>query len=595
MNRSCVIGGLLLAGLLAVGQSLGLRTKSVLAETQATLNWQEFEPAVLQRAKDSNRLVLLSLEAGWCHWCHVMKDTTYRDPKVVNELNQYVLTRADADQRLDLAARYQDYGWPATIVMTADGKELAAFSGYQEAKEFATSLAVLRQTRKPLKQAAFESAGPVRASSFTVELRRKATREHFEHYDFKLGGFGFSHKFLNWNSCEYALLLARLGDRRSEKMARQTLDAQLSLIDPAFGGVYQYSDSGIWTSPHYEKVMDHQAGNLRTYALAYSQFGTQKYRAAAKSIVSFLSETLRSPEGAFYASQDADPPSGLTGKGYFGLNAQKRRALGTPRVDQHLYSRENGWAIEALVGYFQATGDRQALELALSAGTWLKQHLAKADGSFVHQAADINNPRQFLIDCLAGAQAFLCLYQSTGDEAWLEIPCRSVAALEAKFASSGHPGLRTCSDAGSVLLRDENIAAAHFLTQMEALTHDGRAARLRKTCLEYLAHPSVALETNPGGVLLAEWESRNEPIFVTAIGDSAWFSQVQGVWGRFPSRHKGIRYQPRDGAASRCLAAVEYPVEKINAVYLCRAGQCKRFITVESLETFLEKGSLNGP
>jgi uncharacterized protein YyaL (SSP411 family) len=479
--------------------------------------------------------------------------------------------------------------------LTPEGKELAAFSGYQEAQEFASRLAILRQTRKPLKDAAFETAAPVKASIFTAELRRRATQEHFEHYDFKLGGFGFSHKFLNWNSCEYALLLARLGDKRSEKMARQTLDAELSLIDPAFGGVYQYSDSGIWTSPHYEKVMDHQAGNLRTYALAYSQFGAQKYRAAGQSIVSFLAQTLRSPEGAFYASQDADPPAGLTGKAYFGLNAQKRRALGTPRVEQRLYARENGWAIEALVGYFQATGDRQALDLAVTAGSWMKANLSKADGSFVHQTSDHSNQRQFLIDSLAANQAMLCLYQATGDEAWMEIPCRSVAALEAKFSSPSHPGLRSCSDTGSILLRDENIAAVHFLTQLEALTHDARTARLKKTCLEYLAHPSVALETNPGGVLLADWESRNEPVFVTAIGDAAWFSQVQAVWGRFHSRHKGIRYQPKDGTASRYLPAVEYPIEKSNAVYLCRAGQCKRFITAESLETSLRTGSLNGP
>ncbi len=579
-----------------VSSSLGANSISrpAQAEPQSELKWQDFEPAALRQAKEGDRLVLLSLEAGWCHWCHVMQKTTYRDQRVIAELSGYVLTRADADQRLDLAGRYQDYGWPATIVLTAAGKELAAFSGYQEAEEFATQLAQLKSTRKPLKTAAFEAAAPVSPSRFTSEFRKKMQQAHFDHYDNQLGGFGFTHKFLNWNSCEYALLLARLGDKRSERMARQTLDAQLALFDRAFGGVYQYSDSGVWTSPHYEKVMDHQAGNLRTYSLAYSQFGDQRYRAAAKSIVDFLGNCLRSPEGAFYASQDAEPPAGLTGQVYFGLDSQKRLELGMPRIDQHLYARENGWAIEALVVYFQSTGDRQALAMAESAGDWLKSHLAKPDGCFVHQVSDLNNQRQFLIDSLAGAQAMLTLYQSTGDERWLQIPSQSLAALEVKFSHPSHPGLRTCSDSGSVSLRDENVAAARFFVQMEQLTHDSRATRLKKTCLEYLAHPAVALETNPGGVLLADWESRNEPVFVTAMGGAAWCSQVQAVWGRFPSRHKGIRYQPFEGLVSAKLPVLDYPQEKSPVVYLCRAGQCKRFRSLESLSRALKSSNRPG-
>ena len=53
-------------------------------------------------------------------------------------------------------------------------------------------------------------------------------------------------------------------------MARQTLDAQLNLIDPAWGGVYQYSTDGDWKHPHFEKIMQMQAENLRIYSLAYA-------------------------------------------------------------------------------------------------------------------------------------------------------------------------------------------------------------------------------------------------------------------------------------------------------------------------------------
>ena len=74
------------------------------------------------RSKE-NKLVLLDLEAVWCHWCHVMDETTYRDPAVRRLLaDKYIAVQVDQDARPDLANRYEDYGWPATIVFDPDGE-----------------------------------------------------------------------------------------------------------------------------------------------------------------------------------------------------------------------------------------------------------------------------------------------------------------------------------------------------------------------------------------------------------------------------------------------------------------------------------------
>src|ERR1700742_2281923 len=83
------------------------------------------------QAKAENRFVLLDLEAVWCHWCHVMEATTYKDPATVALLNsKYVLVRVDQDSRPDLASRYEDYGWPATVVFNGDGQEIVKRQGY---------------------------------------------------------------------------------------------------------------------------------------------------------------------------------------------------------------------------------------------------------------------------------------------------------------------------------------------------------------------------------------------------------------------------------------------------------------------------------
>jgi thiol:disulfide interchange protein len=84
----------------------------------ASIAWEDASPAAFARAAREDRLVLLSLQADWCHWCHVMNDTTLRDPAIVSRLSErFVVVRAEADARPDLADRYGLWGWPATIVL----------------------------------------------------------------------------------------------------------------------------------------------------------------------------------------------------------------------------------------------------------------------------------------------------------------------------------------------------------------------------------------------------------------------------------------------------------------------------------------------
>jgi len=48
---------------------------------------------------------------------------------------------------------------------------------------------------------------------------------------------------------------AEAGDATAAKRAQQTLDAAMALIDPVWGGVFQYSEAGSWSHPHFEKIM----------------------------------------------------------------------------------------------------------------------------------------------------------------------------------------------------------------------------------------------------------------------------------------------------------------------------------------------------
>src|SRR5262249_20692504 len=152
--------------------------------------------------------------------------------------------------------------------------------------------------------------GPsVRASSepswsalgaLTPSLRAELAALHTDTYDGKRGSWGFGHKYIDAESLEYALARARGGDRAPRRWARPTLAAGLALVDPAWGGVYQYSTGGNWKEPHLEKIVSMQASNLRGYALGWRLFRDARFLDTARSIRGYLNAFLRSPDGAYY-------------------------------------------------------------------------------------------------------------------------------------------------------------------------------------------------------------------------------------------------------------------------------------------------------
>ena len=154
---------------------------------------------------------------------------------------------------------------------------------------------------------------------------------------------------------------AAAGDALEAARARQTLDAALALLDPAWGGFYQYSTGGDWRHPHYEKLTTLQGDYLRIYALACGQFDEPRYCAAAQAVRGYANRFLRSESGAYRASQDADLRPGEHSAEYFALGDQARTALGVPKVAAQEYARENGAMIEGLATLAEVTGDRAAL------------------------------------------------------------------------------------------------------------------------------------------------------------------------------------------------------------------------------------------
>src|ERR1700688_6799 len=171
------------------------------AQTRAAtpIAWQtHWSDALFTQAKREHRLVLLDLHAVWCHWCHVMDEKTYSDPQVQALMAKYYVTASvDADEYPDLSSRYGDWGWPATIVLAADGSEIVKRRGYIPAKQMASLLQAIVDDPSPGPSVA-PAVVIARGDSRLGGRQRAALTEAYERlYDEQHGAWGDVHKFID--------------------------------------------------------------------------------------------------------------------------------------------------------------------------------------------------------------------------------------------------------------------------------------------------------------------------------------------------------------------------------------------------------------
>ena len=541
----------------------------------ADLHWQPWTPDLFARAKQENKFVLLDLEAVWCHWCHVMDETTYKDPATIALLNEkYILVRVDQDSRPDLSNRYEEYGWPATVVFSADGKEIVKRRGYIPPKAMVSMLAAIIKDPTPGPSVEPEEKIDFPATATVTPAQRADLKKRYlAKYDRKNGSWGDTQKFLDWDGTELAMALAKEGDAGAERMARQTLDAQFNLIDPAWGGVYQYSTGGNWKEPHFEKVMQFQAANIRIYSLAYTQFQKPEYKKAALDVYKFLKTFLMSPEGEFYTSMNADVVDGEHSAEYFKLDDAGRRKIGIPRIDKHIYSRENGWAIEALAALYEATGDTNFLNEAKRAAQRMMETRSLPDGGFRHDSKDAAGP--FLGDTLAMSRAFLKLYEATGERAWVGRAEAGVKFIATHF--QGKAGFMTAANTtfNAAPEHDENISLARLANLLPHYTGNPEYRKIADEAMRFLANPAVARQYAVAGLLLVDRELTRPPTHLTIVGsksneDAAKLFQTAL---QYPSGYKRVEWWDRaEGAMPN--PDVEYPQLAQPAAFVCTQKSC---------------------
>ena len=114
--------------------------------------WKIWNNTALKKAKDLDRLLVISVGYASFHWCHVMEEESFEDLAVADLMNgSFINIKVDREERPDLDQTYmaalslmgKQTGWPLNIVALPDGTPI--YGGTYHSKT--QWMAVLKQLK----------------------------------------------------------------------------------------------------------------------------------------------------------------------------------------------------------------------------------------------------------------------------------------------------------------------------------------------------------------------------------------------------------------------------------------------------------------
>jgi uncharacterized protein YyaL (SSP411 family) len=403
------------------------------------IRWREWSKDAFEDARKEKRLVLLDLSAVWCHWCHVMDSTTYSDAEVIAAISDnFIPVRVDIDRRPDISERYNRGGfpttaflsdlgesvWGATYIPPADMKRIVkAILDAKASGEIDSALERGRLSYLDISKATQKKR--IADSEFITTL----FEDVFSAYDVEHGGFGVAPKFPHPDVVN--LLLQRYSHNLDNELAAavtNTLDRMTDgLHDEVEGGVFRYSVTRDWREPHYEKMLETNAGFLRNLLHAFRILGVEKYAATARGVANYLLNSLRDPiGGGFCGSQDAD-------EDYYRLSAKDRPRQQSPAVDRSVFA---GWNSEAVVAFLEAgfiLRERSYVDAATAAWHYTIRQLWNPQVGLVRH---LEGQESYLFtDQVSFFESLLAVLQLSRNEEPLEIATRLLEGVHKAFAN----------------------------------------------------------------------------------------------------------------------------------------------------------------
>ncbi|MFQ5805902.1 MAG: thioredoxin domain-containing protein, partial [Phycisphaerae bacterium] len=367
------------------------------------VDWYEWGPEALEKAKREDKPIFLSIGYSACHWCHVMAHESFENEEIAAIMNEhFVSIKVDREERPDLDEIYMQAtmilnrghgGWPMSVWLTPDLKPFFAGTyfpptsrwGRPGFRELCERIGELWQTKRDAIEA--DAARLTRAvqrtltvattadASFTFDLIDRTVTALAGAFDRERGGItgGGTNKFPPSMALDLFLRsIARNGtDERTREELRQLVELTLDrmafggIYDQLGGGIHRYSTDVEWLVPHFEKMLYDQALVSRIYIDAYQFTHKPLYARIAREIFDYVIGDLQSDAGSFFSTRDADS-EGAEGKYYVWTKAEILQVLG----------QEDG---ELFCGYYDVS----------DSGNWNDRHAPGVPKNILHVPRDL--------------------------------------------------------------------------------------------------------------------------------------------------------------------------------------------------------------
>ncbi len=297
------------------------------------VNWYAWGDAVFEKAKQENKLVLISIGYSACHWCHVMEHECFEDEQVAELMNTYFINiKVDREERPDVDHVYmtavqlmtQHGGWPLNCFVLPDGRPIYGGTYFPKKQwmQLLRNLSVLHQTDKQkVEDYAHQlTAGVKQIDEFinlplnnSININQQiidACVINFQkRFDTINGGSIGAPKFMMPNNYLFLLRYGHLTNNEGilnhvhftlQKMAHG------GIYDHLGGGFARYSTDTQWKIPHFEKMLYDNAQLISLYSEAFQQNKNPLYKKVVYETINFIERELTSPQYGFYNALDAD-------------------------------------------------------------------------------------------------------------------------------------------------------------------------------------------------------------------------------------------------------------------------------------------------
>lgn len=324
--------------------------------------WWPWCDEAFEAAKKENKLILISIGYSSCHWCHVMAHESFEDPYIANLMNRnFICIKVDREERPDIDQMFVEVvqmitgraGWPLNVFCLPNGKPF--FGGtYFPPKDIGQGIIpwpqLLMRILEHYKKAPYEleenaqniihnlqnTNNPVLEEHLDIDLL-EGSKIICKTHDDEWGGFGKAPKFPSPTVLDYLFSIRETKACNQNEEFKKRLDKVLittlkgmahgGIFDQLGGGFSRYSVDRFWAIPHFEKMLYDNGLLLTIYTKGYLLSHLELFKSITEEIVTWLTREMRTNEGLYAASLDADT-EGIEGKYYAWTQAEIIEILG---------------------------------------------------------------------------------------------------------------------------------------------------------------------------------------------------------------------------------------------------------------------------